>query len=132
MEWIWFAVAGLAAGVLSGMGMGGGTVLIPMLTLILGVEQHAAQGINMLAFLPGALLAIYVHWRGGMIDKEAGKSMVLWGAFGAVAGAFIATWLPTDWLKKAFGMFLIILAVYQWRKSAKKVRASNTSSRNLK
>lgn len=54
---LWYALSGLAAGVLAGMGMGGGTLLIPLLTLALGVGQQEAQGVNMLAFLPGAILA---------------------------------------------------------------------------
>ena len=65
MNGLWYALSGLAAGVLAGMGMGGGTLLIPLLTLALGVGQQEAQGVNMLAFLPGAILALWVHKRAG-------------------------------------------------------------------
>ncbi len=119
MNWLWFFAAGMVAGILSGMGMGGGTVLIPILTLMLGVNQHAAQGINMLAFVPGALLALWVHRREGRIDRQAGLFLLGWGAAFAILGAFLATLLTADWLKKAFGVFLIILAFTQWRKAGK-------------
>ncbi len=120
MSWLWFMLAGLFAGVLSGMGMGGGTVLIPILTLVLGVEQHAAQGINMLVFLPGAALALWVHRHDGRLAVKEGLPLLIWGLAGAVGGALIATFLSAEWLKKAFGAFLIVLALVQWRWSGKR------------
>lgn len=119
MSWLWYVLAGLAAGIISGMGMGGGTVLIPILTLLLGVSQRAAQGVNMLAFLPGAVLAIWVHHKHRRIDWKAGLPLVLSGAVGAVGGAFLATWLQSDWLRRAFGGFLTVLAFVQWRSGEK-------------
>ncbi len=120
MNWLWYILAGLAAGVLSGMGMGGGTILIPLLTIFLGVSQLGAQGANMLAFLPGALLAIWVHRKGGRICWKAGLPLLISGAIGAVGGALVASWLTADWLRKGFGLFLVILAFIQWRTGEKK------------
>jgi uncharacterized membrane protein YfcA len=120
MNWLWFILAGLAAGLLSGMGMGGGTVLIPILTLLLSMDQHAAQGVNMIVFLPGALLALWIHRRDGRLAVKEGLSLLLWGVMGAAAGAYIATCLSAEWLKKAFGVFLIALAFVQWRSSGRK------------
>lgn len=54
-------VIGAVAGVISGMGMGGGTLLIPALTLLMGIPQRQAQGVNMLSFLPAAAVALYIH-----------------------------------------------------------------------
>lgn len=120
MNFLWYLLAGLASGVLSGMGMGGGTVLIPILTLFLNMEQHAAQGVNMLAFLPGAALALWIHRRDGRLEAKTAFPLLLWGALGATGGAFLATVLSADWLKRAFGGFLIILAFVQWKHSGKK------------
>ncbi|MDL2218318.1 sulfite exporter TauE/SafE family protein [Christensenellaceae bacterium OttesenSCG-928-M15] len=119
MEWLWFLLSGAAAGVISGMGMGGGTILIPMLTIFLSVDQHAAQGINMLAFLPGAALALIVHKKEKRLETKEGWPMLLWGAIGAAAGALLATFLDAGWLKKGFGIFLVILAILQWKKISK-------------
>ena len=52
---------------LGGMGMGGGTVLIPALTVILGVEQHVAQATNLIAFLPMALFTLKIHKENGLL-----------------------------------------------------------------
>lgn len=122
MEWLWYIIAGLSAGILSGMGMGGGTVLIPILTLFLGMNQHAAQGVNMLAFLPGAALALWIHRRDGRLDKKAGLSMLFWGVPGAIAGALLATCISADWLRRIFGAFLIALSFVQWKKAEKKAK----------
>ena len=61
MAFIIHLAAGVLAGLLGGMGMGGGTVLIPVLTIFLGVSQHVAQATNVIAFLPMAALALAVH-----------------------------------------------------------------------
>ena len=63
MSFILFLVAGFFSGMLGGMGMGGGTVLIPTFTILLGVEQHVAQATNLIAFLPMALFTLKLHKR---------------------------------------------------------------------
>lgn len=115
MNGLWYAGAGLLAGVLSGMGMGGGTVLIPLLTLLLSVEQHAAQGANMLAFLPGAVLAIFIHARNGRLKIKPALPLLIFGAIGAVGGALLSSYIDSDFLRRSFGGFLIVLAIVQWR-----------------
>ncbi len=120
MNLVWYFLAGLFSGVLSGMGMGGGTVLIPILTLFLSMGQHAAQGVNMLAFLPGAALALFIHRRDGRLKAKTAFPLLIWGGIGAIGGAFLATCLDAEWLKKAFGIFLIILSVFQFARAKKK------------
>ena len=122
MSTVWYFLAGLFSGVLSGMGMGGGTVLIPILTLFLSMDQHAAQGVNMLAFLPGAALALFIHRRDGRLKAKTALPLLLWGVIGAIGGAFLATCLDAQWLKKAFGVFLIALALFQFFQAKKKKR----------
>ena len=60
---MWYFIAGIASGVLGGMGMGGGTVLIPILTLLLGVGQHESQAINLVTFLPMAAVSLLIHFK---------------------------------------------------------------------
>ena len=64
-------VIGAAAGVISGMGMGGGTLLIPALTLLMGIPQRQAQGVNMLSFLPAAAVALYIHKKEGRLELKS-------------------------------------------------------------
>lgn len=58
---LYLMIAGFLAGVISGMGMGGGIILIPVLTLLLGFDQKQAQGMNLFFFIPTAVLALVVH-----------------------------------------------------------------------
>ena len=90
MMWLLYIAAGLIAGVLAGMGMGGGTILIPALTLLAGTAQHAAQGINMLAFLPASILAIIVHIREGRLHLKRCVPLLVGGGIGAAAGSVLA------------------------------------------
>lgn len=116
MNGLWYILSGLAAGVLAGMGMGGGTLLIPLLTLALGVGQQDAQGINMLAFLPGAVLALWIHKKAGRVTLKGCWPMLLFGLLGSALGALAAGWIQTECLKKLFGIFLIILGLLQWKR----------------
>jgi uncharacterized membrane protein YfcA len=117
MNAIWYILAGLFSGIIAGMGMGGGTLLIPVLTLLLGMGQYAAQGVNMLAFLPAAAAALYIHIRAGRVNIKRSLPILAGGIAGAALGALAARWLQADMLKRAFGVFLILLGLLQWVQS---------------
>ncbi len=106
-------IGGLISGVAAGMGMGGGTILIPVLTLLVSIDQHAAQGINMLSFLPAAIVAIFIHRREGRIDFKDCIPIIIAGIIGAVGGAMLAMIVSSEWLRRIFGMFLLGLAIIQ-------------------
>lgn len=106
-------VGGLISGVAAGMGMGGGTVLIPILTLLVSIDQHAAQGINMISFLPAALAAIFIHRKEGRIDFKDCIPIIIAGIIGAVGGSMLAMVVSSEWLKRIFGIFLLGLAIIQ-------------------
>lgn len=114
MIWLIYIVAGFLSGVIAGMGMGGGTILVPALTVLTGLSQHAAQGINMLAFLPGAIIALIIHKKGGRVDLKKSIPLILSGVAGAVGGALIAALLSSEILRRLFGAFLAALAVIQF------------------
>ena len=92
------------------MGMGGGTVTIPLLTLLGGVEQKIAQSANLFSFLPMSVSALKTHADNGLLQTKG----ILWDIIPAVlfstAGALLASSLPSELLKKAFGVFLIGLS----------------------
>ena len=71
MAWLIPLAVGTATGVLSGFGVGGGTLLLVYLTAVAGADQHLAQGINLLYFLPAALLALPAHRKNGYLDTKA-------------------------------------------------------------
>ena len=116
MQYVLIVIFGIISGILGGMGMGGGTLLIPALTLLLGVGQHQAQGVNMLAFLPAALLALHIHRKEGRVSLQHAWPILLSGLAGAALGTLAAAALEAAWLKKVFGAFLFFLGLMQWRK----------------
>ncbi len=111
MSFILFLLAGFFSGVLGGMGMGGGTVLIPALTVIFGVEQHIAQATNLIAFLPMAAFTLKVHKDNGLLKTEGLGWIVVPALLTSVAAGFVAALLPSVVLKKLFGAFLVGLSV---------------------
>lgn len=111
MSFVFYLSAGFCSGLLGGMGMGGGTILIPALTIIFGVEQHAAQAANLIAFLPMALLTLNVHKKNGLLKTEGLSPVVISALLTSVAAGFTAAFLPSVVLKRLFGGFLIALSV---------------------
>mgnify|MGYP001851535779 FL=1 len=114
MAFLTLFLCGAAGGLLGGMGMGGGTALIPLLTLF-GVDQAAAQGINLLSFLPMAALALSIHAKNGLVKRDGLLFFVLPALLFSVPGALLATCLPSAALERAFGAFLIVLSLFRFR-----------------
>ncbi len=111
MSFIYFLIAGFFSGLLGGMGMGGGTILIPALTIFLGVEQHVAQATNLIAFLPMALFTLNVHRKNGLLKTKGLAVIVVPALISSVLAGFLAVLLPSFALKKLFGAFLVGLSV---------------------
>ena len=89
------------------MGLGGGFILVVWLTLFMDVEQKAAQGINLLFFLPIAVISLIIHLKNGLVDKKQVKRYALWGVLGAALGTFAAQHLSSDILRMMFALFLL-------------------------
>ena len=106
-EFLELFLVSAAAGVLSGWGVGGGTLLLLVLTLFLGVEHRTAQAVNMLFFLPAAALSLFFHRKNGRIDRTVWVRTALPGAVAALAAALAALALDVSLLRKPFGLFLL-------------------------
>ena len=100
-------LAGAITGILSGFGVGGGTLLLIYMTLWAAIPQAAAQGINLLYFLPTAAMALPAHIKNGYIEKGILLPAILTGLMGTAAGAWLATGMETAPLHRLFGFFLI-------------------------
>lgn len=105
------AIVGFVTGVIASMGLGGGFVLMIWLTMFAGVEQRTAQGINLLFFLPIALVSLIIHIKGGLIDKHLLKKYILGGVIGAVLGTVAAQLVANELLSKLFSLFLIAFGI---------------------
>ena len=106
-DWLLPFLCGLGAAVISAWGVGGGTLLLLVMTLFLGVDQRMAQGINLLFFLPAAAAALLFHRRRGALDAAVLRRAALPGALAALAGAAIAALVDVSLLRRPFGLFLL-------------------------
>ena len=106
-------IIGLIAGIISGIGMGGGTVLIFLLTTISGLEQHTAQAINLIFFIPTSISAIIVNIKNKNIDFKLAWIISICGIIGAIIGAKLSINTNVESLKKYFGYFLAIVAMHE-------------------
>ena len=113
MEWLWFGLSGISGGLLGGMGMGGGTVLIPLLVIVLGVPQHLAQAVNLISFVPMAVVALIIHVKNGLVKTSGLWVIILSGLVSCTVGCFIARGINAGILRKLFGGFLTVLSVFQ-------------------
>ena len=102
-------LAGALTGVLSGLGVGGGTLLILCLTAFFGVSQRDAQGINLLYFLPTAAAATVSHLKNGLVDRPVAVPAILAGLAVSLPAALAATALDTEVLRKIFGALVILI-----------------------
>ena len=135
MEYIFLVIAGLISGCIAGMGMGGGTFLIPVLTLIFSFAQKEAQGINLLAFLPMAIVCLIIHFKNKLINLKVAIPIVIIGVIFSIIGAIFANSLENGNLKIYFGIFLIIIGLWQLIgfiiskvKAQKKLKSNNRNN----
>lgn len=110
-QYIIAALGGLLAGAAGAMGLGGGSILLLFLTLLMGVGQLRAQGINLIFFIPCALTALLLHQKRGRVPWDIVIPMVCWGLPCAVAGFALGSRLGGEFMGKIFGVFLLALGV---------------------
>ncbi len=118
MTWLILITIGILAGIISGMGIGGGTILIPALILFFGYEQQVAQNINLIYFIPTAAIALVTHKKNDNIDKTVLWKITVFGLLGAVVGSWIAIGIDAMVLKKIFGFFLLLMGLMEVFKKA--------------
>lgn len=120
MSFYLYLLLGFLGGIPAGMGMGGGTVTIPLLVLVGGVEQKIAQCANLFSFLPMSVFALKTHADNGLLETKG----ILWIVLPALAlsalGVLLAAQLSSETLKKAFGAFLIGLSFFGFYNTLKK------------
>ena len=99
--WLLPVLAGFCTGILSAWGVGGGTLLLLIMTLFLGVEQADAMAINLLYFLPTAAMGLLYHRKNGLLERPVLR---------AAAGALLATAVDVSLLRRPFGIYLLLAA----------------------
>lgn len=111
MNGVWIALASFFGAVLSALGMGGGGILLIYLTAYAGMPQQAAQGINLVFFLPVAAVAIWIHARSKLVRWRVAGPCILVGLGGVWLGSRIALGMDPQLLGKCFGGFLLAIGI---------------------
>ena len=111
-DFIIYLFASALLGVPAGMGMGGGTLLIPLLTIIFDVEQFVAQGANLIAFIPMSIIACIVHAKNRMFNLKGILFAIIPALLLAILGSYLAKVIKIDLLKRIFGGFIIALSIF--------------------
>lgn len=106
-------IIGLISGIVSGTGMGGGTILIFLLVFMCGIEQHIAQATNLIFFIPTSIIAIIVNIKNKNIDIKLAIIITIFGILGAILGANVSVHTDVNKLRKYFGIFLAVIAIHE-------------------
>lgn len=104
-------LVGTVLGVLSGLGTGGGSLLILWLTLVQQIAGNQAKVMNLLFFLPSALVACLFRWRQGQLDIKKVLPAILAGSITAAVFAWFGARWDLEILKKIFGGLLIFTGI---------------------
>lgn len=108
---IWLYIAAFVAGIFASLGVGGGMILILFLTIFEGTDQIAAQGINLIYFIPIALLSIVIHKKNKLIELKKIIPAIITGVAGAIAGTYLAQYIGSPMLSKIFGGFILLIGL---------------------
>ena len=125
-------IIGIVPGIVSGTGMGGGTILIFLLTFMCGIEQHIAQATNLIFFIPTSIVAIIVNIKNKNIKFKIATIISIFGILGAIVGANISIHTDVNRLRKFFGIFLAVIAIheiYTIIKENKKIRKGHNKNK---
>jgi uncharacterized membrane protein YfcA len=108
-SWLLLGLTGLAAGIANGLlGTGGGTLLVPALTLLYRLEQHKSHATTLCVILPAAAVSAFVYMRNGFMDGPLILKVMAAGVLGGVLGARLLPKVSTGRLRVLFGLFMLI------------------------
>lgn len=111
-ELIPLVLIGSAAGFMAGLlGIGGGVLIVPAMVLLLGFDQHVAQGTSLLVIIPAAVTGSFAHYRKGRLVLRDAFTLAAGGVIGAVLGSVFALSIEEELLRRLFAGFIFIVAV---------------------
>lgn len=106
-------IAGIIAGILGSMGFGGGGIMILYLTLFKDISQLKAQGMNLLFFIPTAIISLILHTKNKIIRWKIAIKYILYGLAGLFIGSIIINYIDETILRKIFSVLLIIIGIQE-------------------
>jgi len=111
MSLILINIVAFLAGILASMGLGGGMILIVYLTIFTGSNQLTAQGINLVFFIPIAILSLIIHTKNKLVAWKKIAPAIICGTISVIFGSLLATRLGSENLTKLFAIFLLIVGI---------------------
>jgi uncharacterized membrane protein YfcA len=105
-------IVGIISGILGGMGMGGGTLLIPLLTVFFKVPQNIAQSVNLVAFIPMSIVVTIINVKGKMVEKKGLLKMIIPAIITAILASLLVGKTKNEILQKSYGIFLIAAGLF--------------------
>jgi uncharacterized membrane protein YfcA len=112
LNWIEI-IAGFLAGILGAMGFGGGGVLVVFLTLFLDKDQTVAQGINLVFFIPCAIIALIVYSKKKLVEWKIAIPAACFGFGGAIIGVLLSGVIGDEWLPKIFAVLFLVIGLME-------------------
>ena len=119
MQYFLYVLFGLLGGLIGGMGMGGGTILIPLLTLFLNIPQLQAQTINLISFIPMAIVSLVIHIKNKLVDFGALLKVLPFALTFSIIGSIFALKINSNILRTIFGVFMLLIGSFFMLKSLK-------------
>lgn len=119
--WVILVIAFLT-GITASLGLGGGFILVVYLTIFTETAQLQAQGINLLFFIPIAVLSLVIHIKNGFIEKKILPPCILFSVIGAVIGVLFTGMISSELLSKLFAAFILIIGLKEIWTSAKEIK----------
>ena len=113
MSFVWFMLIGIISGIIAGMGLGGGTLLIPLLTIFMSVSQPLAQGINLIVFVPMAIIVSVIYIKNKLINFKYYFVIAIPAVIVAFVGALVSFQVSKQLLKIVFGCFVCVIGLIQ-------------------
>ncbi|NLX69316.1 MAG: sulfite exporter TauE/SafE family protein [Clostridiales bacterium] len=111
-SWLKIVISGFIAGLCNGLfGSGGGTIVVPAMIHLLGMKEHDAHATALAVILPLTVISSFVYLRSGFFQWDVIFKVAAGGVLGGCIGAWILNRISTYWLRKIFGIFMIIAAI---------------------
>lgn len=130
MKYLLYILFGALGGLIGGMGMGGGTILIPLLTLFLDIPQLEAQTINLISFIPMAVVSLAIHIKNKLVDFKALFKVLPFALGFSVISSFFALRINSNILRMIFGVFMLVVGFVFLVKSIKNYLFKYASNHN--
>jgi uncharacterized membrane protein YfcA len=137
--WLLFLLVGAAGGFTAGLfGVGGGLVIVPTLywlwredPLLGSHVMHFAVATSLACIVVTSVTSSWTHWRAGRMQFDRAPWLLGAVGAGAVSAVVLARWMPTEWLKMAFGLFALATCCIMWKQSAQPAQGPRPSSAEL-